>query len=119
SDLRYVRDITQAGFGGAAARTARIRTGLRFKKLVPQTGFEPVTPSLRMTYTLFSLALIDLSYFRVRRKCPLKSCVSVDTLSYFEYIEGHSNHIGSADMARTQHLLRLNEEAIKRLPLPE
>src|SRR6266403_711030 len=48
-----------------------------------------------------------------------KSGFFVDTLSYFEYIEGHSNHTGSADMARTQDLLKLNEEAIKRLPLPE
>jgi hypothetical protein len=36
-----------------------------------------------------------------------------------KYIERHSNHIGNADMARTQDLSKLNEEAINRLPLPE
>ena len=45
--------------------------------------------------------------------------ISVDTTSHFVYIEGHSNHIGSADMVRTRHLLKLNEEVIKRLPLPQ
>lgn len=45
--------------------------------------------------------------------------ISVDTTSHFGYIEGHSNHIGSADMVRTRHLLKLNEEVIKRLPLPQ
>jgi integrase len=40
----------------------------------------------------------------------------VDTTSRFKYNGRHSNHIGSADMARTQ---KLNEETIKRLPAPE
>jgi integrase len=45
--------------------------------------------------------------------------IFVDTPSCFGYIEGHSNHIGSADMARTQPSVKLNEETIKRLPIPE
>lgn len=43
----------------------------------------------------------------------------IDTTSCFEYIDRQSNHIGSADMARTQNPVRLNEETIKRLPIPE
>ena len=45
--------------------------------------------------------------------------ISVATTSCFEYIDRQSNHIGSADMARTQQLVKLNEETIKRLPVPE
>jgi integrase len=44
--------------------------------------------------------------------------ILVYTPSCFRYIEGHSDHIGSADMARTQHLLKLNEDTIKRLAIP-
>src|SRR5438477_6062676 len=44
--------------------------------------------------------------------------IFVDTPSCFGYIEGHSNHIGSADMARTQPPVKLNEETIKRLAIP-
>jgi integrase len=72
-----------------------------------------------MTCTILSHAFRNLGYFRVRVYKPLNSCFFVDTPSYLKYIGRHSNHIGSADMARTQQLSRLNEEAINRLPLPE
>jgi integrase len=45
--------------------------------------------------------------------------ILIDTTSCFAYIYRQSNHIGSADMARTQNPVRLNEETIKRLPIPE
>ena len=45
--------------------------------------------------------------------------ILIDTTSCFAHIGRQSNHIGSADMARTQNPLRLNEETIKRLPIPE
>jgi integrase len=45
--------------------------------------------------------------------------ISVATTSCFEYIDRQSNHIGSADMTRTQQPVKLNEETIKRLPVPE
>jgi integrase len=63
--------------------------------------------------------LIDLRYCRVRTSYPLDTGSSVDTTSCFGYIERHSYLIGSADMARTQNLRKLNEETIKRLPIPE
>src|SRR5437660_6314550 len=54
----------------------------------------------------------------VRTTSRLKTGHFVDTPSSFAYIGGHSNHIGSADMARTQHV-KLNEETVKRLGIPE
>jgi hypothetical protein len=62
---------------------ATLPASFGFKKvLVPQTGFEPVTPSLRMTYTLFGRAFRNLGYFRVRAYNPLNNCFFVDTPSY-------------------------------------
>ena len=73
-----------------------------------------MTPSLRMTYTLPSRRIDKPEHFCVRAISPLTTVLLVDTTSHSRYSDGHSNHIGSADMARTQHQ-KLNEETIKRL----
>lgn len=63
--------------------------------------------------------MIELAISVSARFTPLNTLHFVDTTSCFVHNEVHSNQIGSADMARTQPLIKLNEETIKRLPIPE
>src|SRR5437667_12036505 len=88
--------------------------------MVPQEGFEPPTPSLRLRSPISTKSFMRTGISVSATIKPSSKGTFVDTPSFSGYIRGQPRRTGSADTARTQRgVMRLNEDTIKRLPIPD